>query len=66
MNKNLLSFQKTIELKNKMIEKANEEKEILQKQFEKVVAELKADSDSESVEEIDFKVELAEKKATIK
>ena len=49
-----------------MIEKANEEKEILQKQFEKVVAELKADSDSESVEEIDFKVELAEKKATIK
>ena len=49
-----------------MVEKAVEEKEILQKQFEKVVSELREQSDSESIEEMDFKVELAEKRATIK
>jgi DNA-binding transcriptional regulator of glucitol operon len=62
----LLGYQKKIELKNKMVEKAVEEKEILQKQFEKVVSELREQSDSESIEEMDFKVELAEKRATIK
>jgi hypothetical protein len=52
----LLGYQKKIELKNKMVEKAVEEKEILQKQFEKVVSELREQSDSESIEEMDFKV----------
>ena len=62
----MLGYQKKIELKNKMVEKAVEEKEILQKQFEKVVSELREQSDSESIEEMDLKVELAEKRATIK
>ena len=43
-----------------MVAKIAEEKKIIQKQFESVVADMKAESESESaVEEIEQKVEVA-------
>lgn len=55
-------MQKTAELKTKLVERVEDEKKTLQKQFEKLVKELKENSDSESADEIDQKVKQVELK----
>lgn len=66
VQKEYRSLQKTIKLKDGLVERIEEEKRVLQKQFEKLVAQMKAESDSESADEIDFKTELVEKRILIK
>lgn len=55
-------MQKTVELKTRLVERVEEEKKTLQKQFEKMVKELKEKSDSESADELDLKVKVVEYK----
>ena len=66
IQKEIFDLQKRIELKNQLVNRANEEKTIFQKQYEKLIEEMKANSDSESAEEIDMKAQVIEQRQRIK
>ena len=52
-------------LKNKLVERVEQEKETLKKQFSKLIKELQDKSDSESADDLDIKVKIVEQKQTI-
>jgi hypothetical protein len=52
-------------LKNKLVERVEQEKETLKKQFSKLIKELQDKSDSESADDLDMKVKIVEQKQTI-
>ncbi len=66
IQKDIQDLQKRIELKNQLVTRANEEKLVFQKQYEKLLEDMKKESDSESAEEIDMKASIIELRQTVK
>ena len=60
--KDVRSLQQTLETQKKLCSKYQEEKETIQKQMNKLLAEMKQGSDSESAEYIDQRVDIVELK----
>ena len=59
IQKELIQTKRTVALKDKLISAVEEEKKAIKKQFNKLVEEMRAASESESAHEVDLKVELA-------
>lgn len=60
IHKDVQDLQKRIEMKNRQVKTANQERDTFKQQYEKLFEDMKKESDSESAEEIDMKAMIIE------